>query len=538
MNRKSNPSRWPVASGPWFLSLALMAGVAPVPLDGGSEPAAREGAPAPPAAHPGHAAPASAGSAGAATPEARRADLAAFKTDFLARDRSYSQTARQEAEARLARLESAAAVVSQAYFELELARIVGLADNGHTAFFAGPRSRRYNRVGIRLVPLAGDFYVLRARDTNADLLGARLVAIDDQPIDAIREAARTLSGGIPAWRDRSAPYFFESPEQLHALGLIARPDAATYRFAAADGGVLERRLVPEPASADRPRGNADRWLYPQLMDTEAGQWKTLVAPEKAPWALQDPESAFRWREAPEIGALVVQLRQNASRDKQSIDKFLAEVTRRIRERPPRNLVLDMRLNGGGDLNETRDFAESLPKLVPGRIFALTSPWTFSAAISTVGYLEQAAPERVAIVGEPVGDRLQMWSEGDIVTLPHSGAVMLDATERHDYLTGCRPFKDCHGAVVRHPISVRSLDPDIAAGWTIEAYRDGKDPAMEAVAAALGGDDRSASASAGESRPRRRTATSSSPSHEAMVRSSAASACAVRCAFLRGSRCAA
>jgi len=144
----------------------------------------------------------------------------------------------------------------------------------------------------------------------------------------------------------------------------------------------------------------------------------------------------------------------------------------------------MRLNGGGDLNDTRDFVQSLPRLVPGRIFVLTSPWTFSAAISTTGYLEQAAPERVIIVGEPVGDRLQMWAEGRVFELPHSGAAGLNATERHDYVTGCKPFKDCHSPVVRNPIAVPSLAPDIAAPWTLEAYNAGRDPAIEAVAAAL------------------------------------------------------
>jgi hypothetical protein len=142
------------------------------------------------------------------------------------------------------------------------------------------------------------------------------------------------------------------------------------------------------------------------------------------------------------------------------------------------------MNGGGDLNTTRDFMESLPSLVPGRIFALTSPWTFSAAISSIGYLEQTAPDRVTIVGEGVGDRLNFFSEGDIVTLPNSQAMLLNATERHDYQTGCRGFSDCHGPVRRNPISTPTLAPDIAAPWTIDAYRAGRDPAMEAVATAL------------------------------------------------------
>jgi len=122
--------------------------------------------------------------------------------------------------------------------------------------------------------------------------------------------------------------------------------------------------------------------------------------------------------------------------------------------------------------------------VPGRIFVLTSPLTFSAAISSIGYLEQAAPERVTIVGEPVGDRQMFFSEGDGVTLPANRGLVVGATERHDYATGCKGHKDCHHNVVKHPISVTSIKPDLPVPWTIDAYMAGRDPAMEAVAAAL------------------------------------------------------
>ena len=97
---------------------------------------------------------------------------------------------------------------------------------------------------------------------------------------------------------------------------------------------------------------------------------------------------------------------------------------------------------------------------------------------------RAAPERVTIVGEPVGDRLNFFAEGKSVMLAHSKEYVLPATERHDYRHGCRSHDDCHRPVVTRPIAVPSLDPDIAAPWTIEAYRAARDPAMEAVAAAL------------------------------------------------------
>jgi hypothetical protein len=226
-------------------------------------------------------------------------------------------------------------------------------------------------------------------------------------------------------------------------------------------------------------------LSPAPAAGEGPEWLPALGPGSAPWSLQEPDVPFRWRVAPELDALVVELRQNVDRDGHAIRGFLAEVEAELARRAPENVVLDMRLNGGGDLTTTRDFAQRLPGRVTGRVFALTSPWTFSAAISTVGYLEQAAPERVTIVGEEVGDRLEFFAEGRFVELPGSRLLALPATQRHDYRDGCRAATDCHGPVVRHPIAVPSLAPDLPAPWTIEAYLAGHDPAMAAVAAALG-----------------------------------------------------
>ncbi len=396
---------------------------------------------------------------------------------------SFTESERAEAERRLAALDADAGNVSQAYFELEISRIVALADNGHTAFFPGPRSRRYNRVSdFRLAPFGEDFYVLRASPAHADLLGGRLIAIDGMPIAQAREAARSLMGGVARWRDRNAPYFLESPEQMHALGLISSATHARYRFRLANGRTVTRQFTPEPANPDRARASIDRWYYPQPLEGET--MRALLNAEQAPWSLQEPDRLFRMRDAPEMDAFVIEVRQNYGTDDQNIIDFMFDALEAARHSGRENLVLDMRMNGGGDLNITRDWSRILPYAVNGRTFVLTSPWTFSAAISTVGYMKQQGRDRVVIVGEEVGDRLDFFAEGDVVTLPSSGARILNATERHDYRTGCRNIENCHGSVVRNTISVESLAPDIVAPWTIEAYRAGRDPAMEAVAVAI------------------------------------------------------
>jgi hypothetical protein len=87
---------------------------------------------------------------------------------------------------------------------------------------------------------------------------------------------------------------------------------------------------------------------------------------------------------------------------------------------------------------------------------------------------------VRIVGEPLGDRLEFWAEGKLTPLPGLGARILNATERHNYQTGC-PEADCHGSVRDNPIRVQSLQPDLPAPLRLEDYVAGRDPSMEAIA---------------------------------------------------------
>jgi hypothetical protein len=410
-------------------------------------------------------------------------DLAQFRREFMAVDKSYSTANRALAERRLSALESRLAAITPAQFELEIASIVALADNGHTNTAPLRRAQRYNRVPVRMFAFGSDFYVLRARSAHSDLLGGRLVSIDGHPIATLRDAARALMGGTPEFRDRAAPLFFESPALLNASSLARDAADATYVFDV-DGRRVERRLAGEAPDPAWPATSVMAALYPDPGVREPNGWRGLLSAASAPWALREPAQRLRWRDAPEIGGLVVEFRQNVSSPGHDIAQFTQGVERELRARQPANVVLDMRLNGGGDLNTTRDFMRRLPSLVTGRVFVLTSPSTFSAAISSVGYLKQAAPAKVTIVGEVVGDRLEFWAEGRSITLAHSGIVISRATERHDYANGCKTFRDCHGSVVRHPIAVRTLAPDIAAPWTIEAYRAGSDPAMDAVALAL------------------------------------------------------
>lgn len=437
----------------------------------------------------------------------QREDIKVYREKFLAVDRSFSDEGRAAAEVRLTKLENASNPLSPIEFAVELCRITALADNGHTQCLPAGVGRavctryadlvaenspwcdlrdpdfevpEFGRVQIGLRPFGDDFHVVRVPAEHADLLGAKLVAVDGKPIETLRAPLRTFAGGTPAYRDVTAADVLASPQQLHAVGLSARDDSVEYSFTLRNGTTTRRRF--------------------SLAADSTVEWQKIPAPDRTPWSLQEPEKAFRHRDAPEIDSLVVKLDQILDTEDQAINAFLADMEKKRETLGRKNIVLDMRANGGGNLLLAREFMIEWPKRVPGRFYVLTSRDTFSAAIASIAYLKQAGGDRVVIVGEPIGDRLMFFSDGLPVQLPHSGLFFLPAVTRMDYANGCREYTDCFEGIVeagkptattllklppdvkRLPLAVGSLEPDVLAPWTIDSWIDGTDPAMEAVKA--------------------------------------------------------
>lgn len=417
------------------------------------------------------------------SPAEQAADLAVFRSAFFELDRAYSKAARATAERRLSLLERTARPVPAAEFLVSLCQITALAQNGHSACFY----HRPPRLTLAFGLVAGEFHVLAAPSNHVDLLGARLIGIDGRDMSRVRRAVRSLFGGVPARQDLRGTDTLGRPEYLRALGIAAADDAATYRFMSLAGRIVDRRLSPTARASD---------------------WVVLPARERTPWALAEADQPFRWRDAPELDAVVVQMRRNSDApDRKAADFLEQSETTRLRLRR-QNIVLDMRQNGGGDFLTTRDFMEEWPSRVPapGRFFVLTGPETFSAGIASVAYLKQAGRERVTLIGEPVGDNLMFFAEGRLTRLPHSGAEVSPAGQRDDFTTGCVGYTDCFAALAqpgsptgtpaelaaliderfgRRPLTVRTLDPDIRAPWRISDYAAGRDPALQAVAKEVG-----------------------------------------------------
>jgi hypothetical protein len=418
--------------------------------------------------------------------EAQQQDIEQFSR-LIAMDRSFSPAARAEANRQIAELKSEHAPLDREIFYVTLLRITALADNGHTNLYYG-KGAPQSITPLRVMLFADGLYVLRAKSEYADLLGARVESIEGRPTRDVIAALEQLHGGTEGWRRTYAAIYVQSPEILYGDAIGSRPDQTHWTFRLPNGSEVTRTLSGDVSGENEPHAEMARWLSPQKMKGEPSDWHALVSDDAdLPLSLRDFNSTFRRAWIDHGCTLFIQLKAIADVDKQHIGDFLSATTNEMRAHPPCNIILDLRFNTGGDYTKAARFASHLPDFVPpsGRIYLLTGPQTFSAAITTTAFVKQAAGSRAIILGEPVGDRLTFYGEGNEGCLPHEDLCLHYATGMHDYAHRCDDWDRCYWLNWIFPVQVKSLTPDETIKMTFADYMARRDPVFErAVALAV------------------------------------------------------
>jgi hypothetical protein len=404
---------------------------------------------------------------------------AAYLTAYPQYERAFNDNERAEAVRLVQRLQADAGSVTHEQFVLRVAAIAALADNGHSAIGRNAFMKNTPRIPVRTYLFADGLYVLYADEADQDLLGARVDTIDGRSIESVFRVIRRYRGGTDPTRRGVLIPMLESPALLQAAGVAQARDALTLNGVLANGARFERRIAAEDRDAAAWVSSTSRLTFPDRL-ANVGMSSFLHDAPTLPASLHGGDHVF-WSEALAEGGYYIRLDHNNDADEGPIAPFLDAQLAHLRAEHPVFVVLDMRLNGGGDYTTTYAFAHDLPAAAgEAPIYVLTSSWTFSAAITTVAGLKEAGGARVTLVGEEVGDRLDFWAEGGVFVLPNTALVVSYTTGRHIYNGRCADTNTCFWLNYLYPVRVRSLAPDISVPQTFAAYRDGRDGALDAV----------------------------------------------------------
>jgi len=410
--------------------------------------------------------------------DAQRQDLRYFR-QLIALDRSFSAADRAEANRRLVALEALDTGMDKAHFRTSLMLIDALADNGHSRVENDGRASS-PELPIRVAAFSDGLYIMRATDASADLLGSRVTAVDGQPVDTVMAKLQLLHGGAPQWRRLLASQDLISQDLLYGVDVAPDLQHSNWTVETLAGKTITRRLEALTLPRSEPSVAVTRWLSSERIAGMEEHWQTFEPEHALPLSLTSFDIAFRSLPVPETCTYFVQLKSNADQGGLSIKAFLASTDRQLRQARPCNVILDLRYNSGGDYLNTYRFARNLPTLIPpeGKVILLTGPATFSAGITTAAFVKHADPGRVLILGEPVGDRLQFFSEGGRACLPNYPLCVAYETGKHDYQHACTDWDLCFWLNYFVQFRVKSLDPDEIVPMSFTDWRAGVDPVLE------------------------------------------------------------
>jgi hypothetical protein len=327
---------------------------------------------------------------------------------------------------------------------MRLAALPGVRD-GHTGIYPLlPHRRPLHLLPVQLYDFEDGLHVVASPD-EPRLVGTRLTAIGGVPTERVAACVSPLIGRDNEWTLRARlPEFVLVTEVLHGLGLV--PGAGPQRLAFADGSEVTLVPIPAPESAAafgsrRPLPRRKRPAYLARSDDD--------------W----------WTSTRDSGRIVYA----AYNSTQSFPELWARLRRLVGKPAFRRLVLDLRLNGGGNnttYGELLEIARSAGVNRRDRLVVLVGRHTFSAAGNLAADLDRST--RATFVGEPTGGAPNQYGDAELVSLPESGWSIRVATVYHEF----GPPRDQRLAV---PVDV-AIEPSAAD------FRAGRDPVVAAALA--------------------------------------------------------
>jgi hypothetical protein len=414
--------------------------------------------------------------------EAWRQDLELAERKLSTHDRSFTPASRRAFHEAMARLVRDLHTKRDEEILVDLSRAVALADNAHTRLRLDPtRQGSLSTVfPIRMWWFGDGAFVVRAAPPYARALRCRVVAIDGLAISVARDRVRGLIGGNEAWAGYLSPLYLANPDILDGLGLIRSAREARFTFEDPRGRRFDLAVRAEAEPTDAGAGELWQELSP-LVTTGRPAWHAALAADFAslPLYLRHPERPYWYEYFPESGLLYLQYNRSTNAGSgPGFREFGDSLVAFARRHAIGDVVVDLRLNSGGDLTVAREFMAGLGRSElfgrTGRLFVITSHCTFSAGLFHAAQLRQA-PDAI-LVGDTPGDRLDFWAEGGGIELPNSGAVITYSNGFHGY--SGRDFPE-HRPYYEE-MRVADLVPDLPAALTSGDYFSGRDPALEAI----------------------------------------------------------
>jgi hypothetical protein len=332
-------------------------------------------------------------------------------------------------------------------------RIVALLNDGHTELNLLQSTIGFDRLPLIAWYFEKELIITHTDENHTSLLGARVKKIGSADVPTVREKLiRVLAHDNDVEYLLEVPNYMMAPSILKALGIIDNANEVTLTVENINGETSKETLQPIPLPA-----------Y-QKMD-----WKRVRPVEKFPFYLQHLDKYYWFQYLEETGILYFKINSsNNQKQEKNLGAVISDFFDEYEQKKPAKVVIDLRLNRGGNYERTTKLAEWLKDHKElhekGKLWVITDRYTFSAAVVLAAQIKQFT--NALIIGEEARGNPNGSDNYENYTLPNS-KISFGVTNR---------VKNHYPAILGSPY----LPLDIPINYTFPDYMQGMDASFEYI----------------------------------------------------------
>lgn len=297
-----------------------------------------------------------------------------------------------------------------------LAKIVSLFEYGHTSIGLSAWHDRphinFHQAPYNLYHFNDGVYIQGVHKTYEKALGAKVLKVEDMSVE---EAIAAVKPAFPTENDQFFKAyglsFLGNLEILHAQGVTSKLQKDVTLTLEKDGKVFEQTFDPTTE-----KGFPGQYS----LIKEQGEWLDARDNSIDPLYLKNLDRIYFYEYLPEHKAVYVRHSQIQDDSEEAIPAFYERVFKFVEENEVEKLILDVRLNGGGNNYKNKPIVTGVIRSKinkPGQFFVIIGRNTFSACQNLVNELDNYT--EAVFVGEPTGENINFYGDNRQVVLPNS-----------------------------------------------------------------------------------------------------------------------
>ncbi|MEM7084956.1 MAG: tetratricopeptide repeat protein [Bacteroidota bacterium] len=293
------------------------------------------------------------------------------------------------------------------------ARIISLFKYGHTDIGFRGGVVPHHKLPINLYHFNDGVYIEGAHKDHSKAIGAKIISIESTPI---AEALRLVRPTVPAENDQYFKAFginyLVIPEILHGQRIIKSLNQTVTFTLEKNGQTFEHSFTSMAPDIMKKQYSLTR---------HGGEWVSAREQDNTPYYLKHLDKIYYYEYIPEKKTVYVRQSQVQDDPSADIPTFYAEVFDFVENNDVEKLVIDVRLNGGGNNYKNKPVIAGIMASrkinKPGSLFVIIGRRTFSACQNLVNELDNYT--NAIFVGEPSSENVNFYGDNRRVTLPNS-----------------------------------------------------------------------------------------------------------------------